>query len=200
MDSEAAVRTYLTLLEDPTKLVDAREVQRLEAAAKKATDPIEKLKAVTALDHAKNVDTAWFEAQFVKHAKRWAADHGIPASSFQQLGVSEGTLRSAGLLKPQTKATGAGRSRRTTRAPQRGSNNRGPVTAEEIKAGMLQLPSPFTLIDVATTIGGSPMTIRKAVTELVADGTLDRLGVDPAHNGRGRAPILYANKAKRAKH
>jgi len=44
---------------------------------------------------------------------------------------------------------------------------------------------------VADEVGGSPMTIRKALNELIADGTIERLGPDPDHHELGRAPIVY---------
>ena len=44
------------------------------------------------------------------------------------------------------------------------------------------------------------MTLRKAIEELISEGTLEKLGTSTTHVGRGRAPIIYANRtSKKAK-
>ncbi|MCU1398146.1 MAG: hypothetical protein JWN62_1255 [Acidimicrobiales bacterium] len=184
LDPEAVVRQYLLFLEDPSRLVDEAEIARLEAEAAGTSDPIEKLRALAALTRARNVDGSAYEQAFVRVARGWASDNAIPVSSFVALGVSEAVLRTAGLLT-STKSTAA-RSRRST-----GGRGRS-VSAKEIQAHIATLThGSFTLADIASSVGGSPMTIRKAVDGLVQNGTLKRLGPTPKWAGPGRAPILF---------
>jgi hypothetical protein len=90
---EAAVRAYLQFLEDPSKLVDAASVKRLEGAVAKAKDPVDRLKAIAAVEKAKATDEAVYRADFVKLAKQWAAEEDVPAGAFREMGVSaDGTV------------------------------------------------------------------------------------------------------------
>ncbi|MCU1366266.1 MAG: hypothetical protein JWL72_1273 [Ilumatobacteraceae bacterium] len=184
LDPEAIVRQYLLFLEDPSRLIDEAEVRRLEGEASGATDPIERLKALAALARARSVDGSAYEQAFVRVARGWASDNAIPASTFAELGVPEATLRTAGLLT--SAKSSAARSRRST-----GGRGRS-VSAKEIQAHIATLThGSFTLADIASSVGGSPMTIRKAVDGLVQSGTLRRLGPTPKWAGPGRAPILF---------
>lgn len=191
-EAEVAVRSYLLMLEDPASLIDAAHIATLEAALGSATDPIDKLKALAELDRARVPDREAYEQAFIRHAKTWATENDIPVSSFQQLDVSDQMLQAAGLLAPRRAARG-----------QRGDVRRGAGTAvskETIKAHVNTLTAQFTLADVAERAGGSPMTLRKAIEELISAGTLEKLGTSTTHVGRGRAPIIYANRtAKKTK-
>ena len=184
LDPEAIVRQYLLFLEDPSRLVDDAEVRRLEGEASSATDPIERLKALAALARARNVDGSGYEQGFVRVARGWASDNSIPASTFAELGVPDAILRTAGLLA--TAKSSAPRPHRST-----GGRGRS-VSAKEIQQHIATLThGSFTLADIASSVGGSPMTIRKAVDGLVRSGTLKRLGPTPNWAGPGRAPILF---------
>lgn len=183
-EAEAAVRSYLLMLEDPTSLIDTGVIAGLEAAVAAAKDPIVKLKAYADLDRARLPDRAAYEQAFIRSAKTWAAHNDIPVSSFQQLGVSDQILHAAGLLGPR---------RRARRGEARRSVGTG-VSKDTIKAYVGTLTGTFKLADVAEGAGGSPMTLRKAIEELISEGTLDKLGTSTTHSGRGRAPILYANR------
>jgi DeoR/GlpR family transcriptional regulator of sugar metabolism len=65
------------------------------------------------------------------------------------------------------------------------------VTAETIMKHVRSLRGTFTMADVQSSVGGSPMTIRKGVQALVDDGTITRLGPMRNWTGRGRAPIVF---------
>ena len=54
---EEAVRRYLLHLEDPSKLVDEAKVAVAQAAVEQAKDPLERLKALARLEHARQPDT-----------------------------------------------------------------------------------------------------------------------------------------------
>ena len=60
-----------------------------------------------------------------------------------------------------------------------------------IKAAAVQMPKQFTLGQVAEKAGGSPVTVRKAVDELIAEGKVAKLGPATDHQGPGRAPTVY---------
>jgi Bacterial regulatory proteins, gntR family len=186
IDPEAAVRSYLVALDDPTKLVDESKIADLEAAVRSAADPIDKLKALAELERVRNVNVATYQLAFIQHAKQWAAEHNIPGSTFQTFGVDDDTLRAAGLLSRSQKASASPRRSRSANGTRSNS-----VSADQIKAHVATRTGVFTLVDLATSIGGSPMTLRKAIGELVAEGVVEKLGTDPSHSGRGRAPIVY---------
>jgi hypothetical protein len=180
MDAEGAVRLYLLALEDPSKMRDEARIKKLQAAVDSAKDPIDKLKAIGELERAQAVDISQFRTDFVRVARSWAEANGVSAAAFQALGVPAEDLRAAGLI-------GGGRSR-GTRAASSGTR-RGRVTVEDIRQ---RLPAgPFTVKQLEAASGGSPGTVRKAVSELLAAGAITDLGADPKHASRGKAPTLY---------
>jgi hypothetical protein len=66
------------------------------------------------------------------------------------------------------------------------------VSVAAIKSVAVQMPKQFTLGQLADKAGGgSPVTVRKAVDELIAEGRAAKLGPAPDHQGPGRAPTLY---------
>jgi len=137
---------------------------------------------MAALNRARVPDLCSYEDGFVRHAKAWARSNDIPPSIFSELGVPEAMLRSAGLSGKRTRSGG-------TRVHERSRS----ITAKDISGAILrQMPEVFTLADVASEIGGSPMTIRKAIDELVQSGKVKKLGPTPAWTGRGRAPLQFS--------
>lgn len=185
-DPETAVRSYLVALDDPAKLIDAARVAELEAAVKSASDPIDKLKALSMLERARDVNIASYQLGFIQYAKQWATENSIPPSTFSTFGVDESTLKAAGLLSKSHRTNGGSRGVSEMRAPRSKS-----VSASRIKDHVATRTGTFTLGDIEAAVGGSPMTLRKAIGELVDDGAVKKLGTDPGHSGRGRAPILY---------
>lgn len=182
IDPEGAVRQYLTYLSDPHKLVDHAAITQIKAQAETAADPIDRLKAIAKLQKAEEPDGSEYLDRFVRYAQDWAEANEVNADAFRQLGVSNGVLRAAGLLSGGKRTTGS-KHKTTTRSKS--------VSSEEIKTHVLTLAGPFTLAELMATIGGSPMTVRKAIDELVKTEKVTRLGTDKAWTGRGRAPILY---------
>jgi hypothetical protein len=180
MDAEGAVRLYLLALEDPSKLRDDAKIKKLEAQVASAKDPIDKLKAYAELERAEAVDISGYRADFVKNARSWAQANGVSAAAFAALGVPAEDLRAAGII-------GGGRARSRSTAP--AGPRRSRVTIEDIKA---RIPAgPFTVKQLEAASGGSPGTVRKAISELLAAGGLEDLGSDPGHASRGKAPTLY---------
>jgi hypothetical protein len=181
--SEAAVRNYLLYLEDPDKLIDHELIATLKTKAAEAADPIERLMAFAELERAQRADDSKYRLDFILHAKNWAMHNNVSVSAFRQLGVKDDVLRSAGLLGGEL---GRGRKqRRDAPAPRRS------VSVATIQSHVRSLRGRFTLMDLYSTVGGSPMTVRKAVQELIAEGTIKRVGPATDWTGRGRAPVVY---------
>jgi hypothetical protein len=187
---EQAVRRYLAWIEDPDSAVDQEAVDAAEAAFAAATDPIAKLHAAAARERAAAADVSAIEHDFVVHAKAYADAQEIPASAFEALGVGVDVLKQAGFAV----AGPRGRRRASSPAPIRssGAPRAAQVSVAAIKSVAVQMPKQFTLGQLAEKAGGgSPVTVRKAVDELIAEGRAATLGPAPDHLGPGRAPTLY---------
>ncbi len=191
VDAEAAVRQYLTYLEHPDDLLDPDEISRLEKAVDTAPDPLAKLRAIGALETARRVDGSTFRADFVRHARTWAEQEGVPVSAFTQLGVSDEVLTEAGLLAGGgAAARGRGRGRRRPAERDGAPRQRAaPVPVENIKG--LVPAGKFTVRQLEELSGGSPATVRKALGELIEAGSVEELGAASDWTGRGRAPMVY---------
>ncbi|MEP7047343.1 MAG: hypothetical protein ABI949_11705 [Ilumatobacteraceae bacterium] len=182
--AESAIRAYLLFLEDPRKLIDRDRVARLRTKAKDTKDPVERLRVYAELERAESSDETAYKGGFVQHAKNWAAANSVGPAAFRQLGVADDVLRSAGLVAAEARRARAVRKHSS-------SVGRTSVTAESIKAHVRTLRGTFTMVDIQASVGGSPMTVRKAVQALVDDGTIKRLGPIRDWHGRGRAPIAF---------
>jgi hypothetical protein len=189
--AEEAVRRYLLFLDDPTKLRDEAEVQRRTVAVLEANDPIEKLRALTALEEASAIDEQALRDAFVAHAGRWAEANGISVQAFLQLNVPADLLSAAGFEVPTRRARRATPNPIETAATPT-TTRRPSVSTTEIKDAVLTFVEPFTLNEVMAKVGGSPMTVRKAIDDLIAAGQVEKRGTVPGYKGRGRAPIQYA--------
>jgi hypothetical protein len=182
---EEAVRRYLLHLEDPSQLVDEAKVADAQAAVEQAKDPLDRLKALAILEHARQPDTREVERDFIAHAKAYADSESIPLSAFREMGVPADVLAQAGFAVRSARPAGT----TVTGAPRQRAPR---VPLDVIKAAAVRLPRQFTLNDLAEKAGGgSQGTLRKAVDELVADGKLRKVGPVPNYRGRGRAPTLY---------
>jgi hypothetical protein len=183
-DTEGAVRSYLLYMEDPAALRDEAEIAKHSQAVADATDPIDKLKAIAALEQASTIDETPLREGFVTHAKAWAEAQGVPPSAFQDLKVPDEILRDAGFSLPQS-------GRRGRRAGSEVRQRAKAVPVEEIKAHVLAQKGTFILTDVMNSVGGSQATVRKAIDELIEAGQAEKLGPVPDYDGRGRAPVQY---------
>ena len=181
---EISVRSYLAALRDPNSLIDQDEIAKLERWSEAAIDPIDKLKALSRLERARVADISTLERAFVRDARSWAKREGIEVEAFRALGVPDAILSEAGLTarpKSPYSRRNSGEADGKTRS----------IRAHTIQQQIMKFLVPFSLSDVASVAGGSPMTVRKAVDELLQSGRVRRMGPDPEHKGRGRAPILY---------
>jgi hypothetical protein len=182
MTPEAAVRLYLIFLDDPAKLVDATTVKRLQGEVDTAKDPIDRLKAMGALERAKSTDESAYRYEFIKSAKQWADEEGVPASAFREMGVPNDVLSAAGIA-------GSPKSRRRSRATTAPRHRRPAVKTDTLEEGILGLDETFTVNDVVERVGGSPMTVKKALDGLASQGKVRDAG--ERKGSRGRASKLW---------
>jgi hypothetical protein len=180
--AESAVRAYLTYLDDPSKLVDATRVKKLEAEAAKAKDPVDRVKAIAALHKAKSADPSDYEAAFIQYAQSWADAEAVPSSAFADLKVPKRVLDAAfggtdGRKRPR-KAAAAPRQHRTRTTP------------EAVEASILGLSGEFTIKDVIEASGSSTVTVRNAIDRLESQGRITPAG--ERSGNRGRAARTWA--------
>ena len=187
--AEVAIRRYLQWIVDPTSIVDVVAIEQAEAAARGATDVLDKLKALSLVERLRSGDGAAAKKDFLQHARAWGVSNEISPTAWIRLGVPPDVLRQAGITgnraatQPSSRPTDRGATTRRAHAPS--------VTAKQIAEHIKSLDVPFVLTDITARIGGSPMTVRKAVEQLIAEGSVVRLGPAQGHDGRGRAPISY---------
>ena len=179
---EAAIRGYLMFLQDPAQLVDQTLIVKLEQRLSAATDPLDRLIALAEHERALHPDEAPYRAAFIAHARQWAETNNVPATAFEKLGVAVDVLSEAGLAPRQRVH------KRTRRAA---SESAPSVTTREIKDAISRMQGEFTIGDIAQAAGGSPMTVRKALNEMVEQGQVRRIGPAENWSSKGRAPIMY---------
>jgi len=179
---EEAVRSYLQFVDDPASIVDAAAVKKAQSAVDKATDPIDRLRALGVLGRVQSNDGSAYRSDFVRYARSWAEEEGIPASAFRALGVPNNVLAEAGL-------DGAPKGRRQSKAGTAPRSRRPPVKTETLEAAIVNQAEPFTVKDIETSVGGSPMTIKTVLDRLVAHGKVAEAGERPGT--RGRAAKLW---------
>lgn len=171
-------------------MVDREAVRELKAQVRGASDPIEKLKLLAALEEAEAGSMPDLQAEkavFVGNAKVWAEAEGIPVSAFQALKVPDDVLREAGFTVP------TGSSARTTGRSSAGSSGaRAPsIPLEGVLAAAKKLGRQWKLSDLGAALDREAATVRNYVTKLIDDGSVREIGDDPNHDGRGRAAKLY---------
>jgi hypothetical protein len=181
---EQAIVRYLDFLADPASARDDAAVAAAREAVARSSSSLEKLKALSALERAEQVDGTHLVSGFIRHAKTWADANGVTASAFAQMGVPDDVLRGAGLVAGRKSATGV--------APRAtGRQRAAAVTQSSIVSHIRTIDGLFTLSDVMRATGATPNTATAAVKALLTSGELVSRGADPNHSGRGRAPFLY---------
>ena len=180
---QAAVRSYLISLRDPSALRDDDAIADLHSKLDQTDDDVERLKLRQQLLELQNPPLERYEAAFVKHAKAWADDTGVTADALLAEGVPAAVLRRAG-FRGVTNG-GTRRNRHTTAR----TTGRRRVNADEVRAA---IPTgTFTVKDVQEASGASAAVVRRVIGEEVDAGNLADQGPDPAHTGPGRAPTVY---------
>lgn len=175
--AEAAVRTYLTALRDPSSLRDEAGLATLQERLDNSGDELERLQLRQQILDLESPAVERYEADFITHAKAWADEHGITAQAFEAQGVPGNVLRKAGLA-------GGGRGRRGRR-----SGTRTRVTVDQVRTAIPR--GVFTIKTLQEASGASPAVVRKVVAEELEAGRIKEQGPDPDHRGPGRSPTLY---------
>src|SRR5215207_10740409 len=155
---ESAVRLYMMYLADPSQLVDAAEVKKLRKAVDTAKDPVDKLRAIAAVERANNADPTSYQQGFVANAKAWAAAEGVPGSAFRSMGVPDDVLRAAGLDGGTKRRRGKSKVQAASARTRRPS-----MRSEQLEQGILAMSGEFTTKDVVDQVGGSQLTVRTAI-------------------------------------
>jgi hypothetical protein len=178
---EAAVRLYLTYLDDPTKLIDNDKTTKLEKKLADTKDPIDRLMAMAALHRARAADPSGIISDFTRHAKRWADAEGVPEGAFRELGVPDDVLKAAGF--------GKGKRGQANKAMHTAGPRRNRISTEQLTEGILQLDGAFSIRDVSEQIGGSSRTVKDVISTLEAQGKIQPAGEQAG--GRGRAAKIW---------
>lgn len=178
-NAEAAVRSYLTALRDPSSLRDEPRMLQLQTQLENSSDELERLQLRQQLLDLETPSIEQHENEFITHAKAWAEEHGITARAFEAEGVPAQVLRKAGLA-PTGRGRRGGGGRRATRSR---------VTVDQVRQAIPD--GTFTIKSLQEASGASPAVVRKVVAEELASGRLTEEGSDPDHRGPGRAPTLY---------
>jgi hypothetical protein len=186
---DIAVERYLEFLANPESARDAVAIAQAEADVSSASDVIARLKALSALERASKVDGSDLRAAFIKHARMWATVNRVTVSAFQTLGVPAVVLAESGFDLGHGSINDAKRKNKT--APNSSGIRKTNVGVAAIKEWATSQTASFSLADVMTGAGGSLMTVRKAITELVEGGALRSLGQVAAPGVRGRAPERF---------
>jgi hypothetical protein len=204
---ERAVQKYLAFLENPEAAGQAA-VEELENKFSSANTPIAKLRLLAEIDRVRIADRAAAQEGFVRHARSWATDNGIPAHAFVALGVDEGLLIEAGfepLPKNASKLAGAkgaksakGSTKRSAMFP---SQNRKPraksVNSKTVEELVLASTEPFSIRDIVDVSHATNATVSRVVGLLVAAKKVETIGALAPQGSRGTAPIGYQVKKPR---
>ena len=129
-----------------------------------------------------------YDQAFIEQAKGWADEQGVPGEVFEEMGVRSDVLEAAGFYGRARKTRGHRRASATAArvpAPRRAS-----VKSDALETGILGLSEPFSVRDVSEKVGGSTITVTKAIERLEAQGKIKSAG--ERANERGRASRLWA--------
>lgn len=179
---EDHVRRYLQFLTDPESLRDEAAIKRAYGEVAQATDPISKVRALSALERAEAIDGEVYRVEFVAHAAGWVESADVSVSALANFGVPEEDLVEAGLVT-------AARVRQKAKAPVKG--RRSPRMDPADVAARMRKGEEYLLADIAALINREPPTTRNYVNRLLAEGVVEDLGDDPNHDGKGKPAHVY---------
>jgi hypothetical protein len=186
---EDGIRAYLkSLVAAGRPSIDKEAVKALKAQIKEAADPIEKLRLLAALEEEQNgrvQDNSGDKAVFVAEARAWAEAEGIPVTAFQTLRVPDEVLTEAGFTVPSPSPSAA--------SSNNGGGARSPrIPLDDVRVATAKLGTSWKLSDLAELLERDAPTVRNYVNKLVEDGSVEIVGDDPNHDGRGRAAKIYS--------
>lgn len=202
--TDQAIRNYLTVLEDPQKLVDKDAVAKASQAIHATNDPIERLKLRSELAALQEVPTDEIEAAFIEAVKGWAEKNHIAPKALLDEGVPAKVLQNAGIdlnghtpapAKAKKKATRK-RTKRTATTSVKSSASTpveggGATKADAVKGFLADLKEPFTIPTVIDATGASRSTVKKVLEAAIEDGQIATTD-ESRSSGRGRSATVYA--------
>lgn len=178
-----AIRNYITLLNDPEKLVDQDRIEALEQQLADETDPVARVSIRSELERAKRPKEDEYRKDFVENVKSWADEHGISPEALKAEGVPVDVLREAGFKVGQSKRKSQTKRKQTQTRSQR-------VSPEQIEKVLSEQTAPFSIAEIAKLSGASNSTVRKVVRNKVEAGELVEAGTRD-NDGPGRpAPVF----------
>ena len=195
-ESTGAVRRYLEFVADPETARDPDLIALLEAKVAEETDVIARLRLLSDLDRAKQVDGTALLEGFVRHGRAWATANQITIGALRAVGVPPVVLAEAGfdLGHGSIHDRAARRPKPATRAPSRQRASGTNVAGTVVKQWARQQPGMFTMAEAMVATGASLMTVKKAITELVEEVALLSHGHISRPGVRGRAPEHFSVK------
>lgn len=185
-EAEAIVRKYLAYLDDPSVLRDDEAIADVRRRAEETSDVVERLKLLSEAERLQDPSADDLHEAFVKEVKGWAKAEGVTAGALMKVGVPPGVLRDAGFT-----IGGQGRASKRSGRRSGGGGRRGPGVSVEAVRAAVPASGTFTVKDLREASGASPGTVRKAMAEMLEDGTIVDRGEDPTWEGPGRVPTLY---------
>lgn len=179
-----AIRNYITLLNDPGKLVDQDKIDALEQQLADETDPLARVQTRSELERAKRPNEDEYRKDFVANVKSWADENGVGPEALKAEGVPVDVLREAGFKVGQPKRG----SKQSGKKQQQSRSRR--VSPDEIEKVLSEQTEPFSIAEISKLSGASNSTVRKVVRNKVDTGELVEAGRRDS-DGPGRpAPVF----------
>ncbi len=172
--SAEAVRSYLAYLADPDSIRDEKAISAAEKQLESEEDLLVQVELFTKLHALREADPTEVIAAFVANAQEWADETGLldAQAAFREVhNVPTKVLRDAGF--------------KVRSGPRKGGSR---TTRSDVEA---HIEGEFTIRAVVEASGASHGSVRTVVKAMVDAGTVLDMGLDPSHDGRGRAATIY---------
>lgn len=183
---DQAVRAYLEFVRDPSTARDNAAIEASKSELAGSSDLLEQLRLISQVERLERADGEGLRQAFVRSAKSWASANNVSVSAFRQLGVNDIVLAESGFdLGNGRKGRGAAKASSTSDRNRPRANS---VSSASIREWALKESGSFTMAEVMAGAGGSLMTVKKVVSQMVQAQELQSLGQIAKAGVRGRAP------------
>jgi hypothetical protein len=186
--SELAVRKYLEFVRDPATARDDAAISAAQAELQRTTDVLDRVRILSSIERLEKADGEALRQGFVKHARLWSAVNHATVAAFRSIGVNDIVLAEAGFDLGRGKRAG-GKSKSAPGAARRPRAES--VSSASIRQWALSQHGSFTMAEVMAGAGGSLMTVKKVMSEMVSAHELRSLGQVANPGVRGRAPERF---------
>lgn len=193
-NSEAAIRAYLLYLREPESLVDEAAVLRAKAQVQRETDPIRKLRALSRLELAGQVNGDTLRSDFIANVSTWLRENpDVTVGAFRASGVPDEVLVEAGLVDARRRNGSRPVPAQPSRPPRR--QRAAPIPLDQ--AADVVPEGTFRVNEYAVIIGRQISTARLYIDRLLRAGMLVDAGEVEDWSGNGSPPKLYKRAANR---